>query len=233
MKIALPSKGRMMGEALDWLRSCGLDVADTNNSREYGNRGTSSANLQVGLLSASDIPSELASGQVHLGVTGMDVVRENIPTWNSTMRELRPLGFGKADLIIAVPKIWIDVESLHDLDEVATLFRKNHGRRLRIATKYHNLVRAFLSSNGVANYQLVWSRGATEGTVANQTAEAVADITSTGMTLDANGLKPLAGKPILRSQAVLYQSMTADWSSDDQQGLRELSRRFGIENLPN
>ena len=232
IRIALPSKGRMMDGALDWLRTCGLDVADTDNEREYANQVKDVENLQVNLLSASDIPSELASGRVHLGVTGMDVVRENIPTWETSLRELRPLGFGRADLVLAVPKIWIDVVSLHDLDEVAAQFRENHGRRLRIATKYHNLVRRFLSANGVANYQLVHSRGATEGAVSNQTAEAVADITSTGKTLEANGLKPLSGHPILMSEAMLYQSVTADWSSENPQAIGKLSQLLGIDLFP-
>ena len=218
-----------MSDALDWLRARRLDIADAENSREYANRVKDAENIRVSLLSANDIPAELAGGAVHLGITGMDLVRENVPTWKESMREICALGFGNADLVLAVPKFWVDVETIHDLDDVAAQFRENHGRRLRIATKYHNLVRGFLSENGVANYQLVYNRGATEGAVANQTAEAVADITSTGRTLDANGLKPLSGPPVLRSQAAFYQSVTAGWTPENQRSIQALSRRLGID----
>ena len=120
------------------------------------------------------------------------------------MAELAPLGFGQADLVIAVPAVWIDVETVDDLDAAAAEFRKAHGHRLRIATKYHRLVRDFLQAQGVADYQLVDSQGATEGTVKNRTAEAIADITSSGETLRANHLRILSDGLIHSSQAVLW-----------------------------
>ena len=127
------------------------------------------------------------------------------------------MGFGHADLIIAVPAAWIDVDTLDDLDAAAAAFRAAHGHRLRIATKYHRLVRDFLTANGVADYALVDSQGATEGTVKNLTAEAIADITSTGETLRANHLKILSDGLIHRSEATLFKSRRADWSG----GLRD------------
>jgi ATP phosphoribosyltransferase len=126
--------------------------------------------------------------------------------------ELVALGFGHADLIIAVPSCWIDVDTIDDLDAAAAAFRAAHGFRLRIATKYHRLVREFLTANGVADYQLVDSQGATEGTVKNLTAEAIADITSSGETLRANHLKILSDSVIHQSQATLFASRSADWS---------------------
>jgi ATP phosphoribosyltransferase len=114
------------------------------------------------------------------------------------------LGFGYANLIIAVPSCWVDVDTLDDFDAVAASFRKTHGFRLRIATKYHRLVREFLKNEGVADYQIIDSQGATEGTVKNQTAEAIADITSSGETLKANHLKILEDGLVLESQATLF-----------------------------
>ena len=119
---------------------------------------------------------------------------------------MAPLGFGFADLVVAVPACWIDVADMADLDAVAADFRARHGHRLRVATKYHRLVREFFRARGVADYQLVDSQGATEGTVKNLTAEVVADITSTGSTLRDNHLKILADGLILRSQATLFAS---------------------------
>ena len=144
------------------------------------------------------------------------------------VREVAALGFGQADLIIAVPAAWIDVDTLDDLDAVAAAFRARHGFRLRIATKYHRLVRDYLTAQGVADYQLVDSQGATEGTIRNLTAEAVADITSTGETLRANHLKILDVPPILRSQATLFRALAADWDAQAQTTLAQLRSRLGV-----
>ena len=146
------------------------------------------------LLSAAEIPRELAAGRLHLGVTGQDLVREEIPRWAERLAELAPMGFGFADLVVAVPAFWIDVDDMSDLDAAAAEFRARHGHRLRVATKYHHLVREFFQAHGVADYQLVDSQGATEGAVKNLTAEAVADITTTGSTLRDNHLRVLDGR---------------------------------------
>jgi ATP phosphoribosyltransferase len=168
----------------------------------------------------------LQAGRIHLGVTGSDLVRERIPAWQDVVKELQPMGFGFADLILAVPAFWVDVNSLDDLDAAAADFRRRHGHRLRIATKYHRLVRDFLRDAGVADYQLVDSQGATEGTVKNLTAEAIADITSTGETLRANHLRILPGGLIHRSQAVLFKSRMADWSEGRRATLSDLVDRL-------
>lgn len=138
------------------------------------------------------------------------------------------LGFGHADLILAVPRAWVDVTTLDDLDGAAAAFRARHGFRLRIATKYHRLVRDYLRDGGVADYALVDSQGATEGTVANRTAEAIADITSTGETLRANHLRPLGEEPILRSQATLFRSRTATKTDADRAVLKQLCDMLGL-----
>ncbi len=168
------------------------------------------------------------TGRIHLGVTGSDLVRDKLADWDRQVAELSPLGFGQADLIIAVPACWPDVDTLDDLDAAAAAFRRVHGHRLRIATKYHRLVRDFLTEHGVADYQLVDSQGATEGTVKNLTAEAIADITSTGETLRANHLKTLADGLIHRSQATLYAARAADWENGAQAVLDPLLEKLGI-----
>jgi ATP phosphoribosyltransferase len=142
---------------------------------------------------------------------------------------LAELGFGHADLVIAVPNCWVDVDVLDDLDAAASAFRAGHGFRLRIATKYHRLVRDFLRDHGVADYQLVDSQGATEGTVKNETAEAIADITSTGDTLRANHLKILEDGLILKSQATLFRSRGADLSDAERATLTDLCGRLGVD----
>jgi ATP phosphoribosyltransferase len=227
MKIGVPSKGRLMEKTFDWFGARGVTMRQTGAEREYSGAVDGVDGVELVLLSAGEIPRELAAGRIHLGVTGSDLVRDKLADWDMQVAELAKLGFGHADLILAVPSVWIDVDTLDDLDAAAAAFRARHGFRLRIATKYHRLVREFLTANGVADYQLVDSQGATEGTVKNLTAEAVADITSTGETLRANHLKILSDSVIHRSQATLFAARAADWSQAGA-GLAALCEKLGL-----
>ena len=227
LKLGIPSKGRLKSKTADWFESQGIVFASDEGRGYTATLGVDG--VEPVLLSAGEIPRELEAGRIHLGVTGTDVVREKIPGWEMRVRELAPLGFGQATLVIAVPDFWSDVDTLHDLDATAAAFRSEHGHRLRIATKYHRLVRDFLRAEGVADYQLVDSQGATEGTVRNLTAEAVADITSTGETLRANHLRILSDGVILRSEAVLFKSRTANWTAETRAALDRLATQLRID----
>ncbi len=228
LRIGVPSKGRLMEQTFDWFGARGVPMRLAGAEREYSGAVEGGAGAQLILLSASEIPRELAAGRIHLGVTGSDLVRETLPDWAGSVVEMAPLGFGHADLLIAVPAFWVDVDTLDDLDAVAAAFRARHGFRLRIATKYHRLTREFLREAGVAEYQLVDSLGATEGTVRNATAEAIADITSTGETLRANHLKPLSDGLIHASQAVLFAARGAEWDAEARATMDTLAARLGV-----
>jgi len=227
VKLGIPSKGRLMEATFDWFADKGVELIRTGTEREYAGEVRGARGIDLVLLSAGEIPGELAKGRIALGVTGSDVVREKVANWEARVEALAPMGFGHADLVIAVPKVWTDVRDLGDLDAVAAQFRRTHGFRLRIATKYHRLVRAALRAAGVADYQIVDSQGATEGTVANLTAEAIADITSSGATLDANHLK-IIGEVIHASQATLFRSRVAKLSPAEEADLAALLGKLGV-----
>lgn len=222
LKLGVPSKGRLMEKTFQWFADRGVTLRKSGSDREYAGAVDGIDGVELVLLSAGEIPRELDAGRIHLGVTGSDLVREKLSKWDQRVAEVAKMGFGGADLIIAVPEGWIDVDCLDDLDAVAASFRANHGFRLRIATKYHRLVREFLRINGVADYQLVDSQGATEGTIRNETAEAIADITSTGETLRANGLKILGDGMIHASQATLFCGRRDDWTAEQRETLERL-----------
>ena len=222
LKLGVPSKGRLMEKTFEWFKARSVTLRKSGADREYAGAVEGINGVELVLLSAGEIPRELAAGNIHLGVTGSDLVREKLVNWDSQVTELAQMGFGGADLIIAVPELWVDVTTLDDLDAVAAAFRQHHGFRLRIATKYHRLVREFLRDHGVADYQLVDSQGATEGTIKNETAEAIADITSTGETLRANGLKILEDGLIHASQATLFRGRRRDWTPDQRATLQTL-----------
>ncbi|MCJ7871144.1 ATP phosphoribosyltransferase [Phaeobacter sp. J2-8] len=228
IKLGVPSKGRLMEKTFDWFGARGVTLARTGSEREYAGAVSGVDGIELVLLSAGEIPRELAAGRIHLGVTGTDLVHEKLPQWEQVVEPLVELGFGHADLILAVPSCWVDVDTLDDLDAAAAAFRARHGFRLRIATKYHRLIREFLRDCGVADYQLVDSQGATEGTVKNLTAEMIADITSTGETLRANHLKILSDGLVLKSQATLFRARGVKLDPDDRAALSALRSKLEL-----
>ena len=223
IRLGVPSKGRLMEAAFDWFADRGLRLSRTGSDREYAGN-VDGADAALVLVSAGEVPRDLAAGRLHLGVTGSDMVPERLVNWDAKVEAMARMGFGHADLVLAVPAAWTDCGTLDDLDAVAHAFRAAHGHRLRIATKYHRLVREFLRDAQVADYALVDSQGATEGTVLNGTAEAIADITSTGSTLRANHLKILTDGLIHASEATLFRSRTADWSDAEAAEMERLRR---------
>ncbi|MBW4961080.1 ATP phosphoribosyltransferase [Sulfitobacter sp. CW3] len=226
IKLGVPSKGRLMEKTFEWFAARGITLQRTGSDREYAAAVGGIDGVSLMLLSAGEIPRELAAGRIHLGVTGTDLIEEKLALWDQLVAPVEELAFGHADLIVAVPAAWRDVDTLDDLDAAAAAFRAQHGFRLRIATKYHRLVREFLRGAGVADYALVDSQGATEGTVKNETAEAIADITSSGETLRANHLKILSDGLILKSQATLWRSRTADMDDDERRTLAALLKKL-------
>ncbi len=228
LKLGVPSKGRLQEDAIAWFGARAITVARSGGGREYRGTVEGIEGMELVLLAAGEIPRELAAGRLHLGVTGQDLVREEIPRWEERLAELAPMGFGFADLVVAVPAFWVDVLDMTDLDAAAADFRARHGQRLRVATKYHHLVREFFQGHGVADYQLVDSQGATEGTVKNLAAEVVADITTSGSTLRDNHLRVLEDGLILRSQAALFAARETAWDEGAKAALAGLCARLGV-----
>ncbi|EGP10015.1 ATP phosphoribosyltransferase catalytic subunit [Bradyrhizobiaceae bacterium SG-6C] len=218
--VAVPSKGRLQENAEAFFAQANLTLAKPRGAREY--RGTMPAidNVEIAYLSASEIAAQLARGTVHLGITGEDLIRENIHDADRRVMLIESLGFGSANVVVAVPQAWIDVRTMADLDDVATSFRARHNHRMRVATKYINLTRNFFAAQGVVDYRIVESAGATEGAPAAGTAELIVDITTTGATLAANGLKVLDDGVMLRSHANLVASRDADWSGNARETAR-------------
>lgn len=209
--LALPSKGRLKEDAVALLARAGCTVSQTGQGRAYRGRLEGAVEADIAFLSASEIARELANGTVHCGVTGEDLVRETIPDWAAKVHVSARLGFGHADVVVAVPDAWHDVETMEDLHDVAAGFRALHGRRLRIATKYWRLTQDFFTRrHGIQVYRIVESLGATEGAPASGAADIIVDITSTGETLRANGLRILSDGEILKSEACLVARRTLD-----------------------
>ncbi|MEO0429171.1 MAG: ATP phosphoribosyltransferase [Pseudomonadota bacterium] len=226
--MALPSKGRLQEATIDWFAARGITIRRTGGGREYAAEAEGVPGLGVAMLSAGEIPAALEAGLVHLGITGLDLVEERIAAWQGRLSLAAPMGFGHADLVVAVPGWWRDVTTMADLDDAAERFRARHGHALRIATKYHNLTRQFFRANGVADYRIVDSQGATEAAPKNQSAEALVDITTTGETLRANHLRQLDDGVILRSEACLFVARKDRLPSAAKSAAAQLMDRLGI-----
>jgi ATP phosphoribosyltransferase len=227
--LAVPSKGRLQQNAESFFARAGMPLVKPRGARDY--RGTIAGidGVEIAYLSAAEITQQLGQGMVHLGITGEDLVREMILQSERRIVMVTGLGFGFANVVVAVPQAWIDVGSMADLDDVATAFRLKHERKMRLATKYANLTRGFFAEHGIVDYRIVESTGATEGAPAAGTAEMIVDITTTGATLAANGLKVIDDGVILRSQANLVAARAAAWGSAQRETARLVLDRVAAQ----
>lgn len=227
--LAVPSKGRLQENATAFFGRAGLKFVKSRGERDYRGAIAGVDGAEVAFLSASEIVAQLSSGAAHIGITGEDLVREQLSDADAAVEMLTPLGFGQANVVVAVPQAWIDVRNMADLDDVASAMRARHGKKLRVATKYVNLTRRFFAQHGLADYRIVESLGATEGAPAAGTAEIVVDITTTGATLSANALKVLDDGVMLASEANLVASMQAPWGARAKAAAKTILSRIAAE----
>lgn len=210
--LALPSKGRLMEDAAAVFARSGLAIVKTGSARGYQGGMPDMPEVEVIYVASSEIAGRLRDGRVHMGITGEDLVRESSAEGDGRVTSACKLGFGPADVVVAVPDCWLDVQHLSDLELMGMTFRRRHGRRIRVATKYLNLTRRAFAAQGIVSYRIVESLGATEGAPAAGLAELIVDITTTGATLKANGLRILDGGTLLRSEANVWVSTSAAWT---------------------
>lgn len=230
LSLAVPSKGRLMEQTEARLAKAGLTLRKTGEARGYRGELVEMPDIDVSFVSASEIAAALKAGSIDVGVTGEDLVRETMSDADTRVRFLAPLGFGFADVVVAVPVGWIDVATVADLEDISQSFRRAHSRWPRVATKYVNIARRFFTDKGYGDYRIVESLGATEGTPAAGTAEMIVDITTTGATLRANGLKILDDGVILKSEANLVASQLAAWDDGKHRICRALTDRLAASN---
>ncbi len=229
--LAVPSKGRLQENAAAFFARAGLQFVQGRGARDYRAKIAGLDGVEVALVSTSEIVTHLAAGTAHLGITGEDLVRESIPDADTKCELLAPLGFGYANVVVAVPQAWIDVKTMADLEDVAVAFRAKRGERMRVATKYVNLTRRFFAESHVTDYRIVESLGATEGAPGAGTAELIVDITTTGSTLAANALKILDDGVILRSEANFVASLAAPWTEETREAARVILSRIAAEEV--
>jgi ATP phosphoribosyltransferase len=221
--IALPSKGRLQEQSINFLHGSGFDVRRVGSGREYVSSLIGLDDVDVLYFRPDEIPERVEQGDAHAGITGEDLYREYGEGEPASFLLMPKLGFGAARLVVAAPQSWVDVSAMSDLDEAAMVFHQKHGRSLRVATKFPRLTRAFFSEWGIVEYSLVGSLGATEGAPAAGVADFVVDLTSTGTTLAENHLKEISGGTVLETESCLIASLRAAlWSERAMAALQHL-----------
>ncbi len=204
--IGLPSKGRLKEKAISFFEDSGLKILQSDKERNYFANIENKPNIKIIYLHAKEIIQRLGDGTLDVGISGLDLFNESEKSLQDKIGIKQKLKFGGANLVIAVPDDWIDVQTIADLEEVAFDIRSKRNTRLRVATKYPNLTNNFLISKGVTQYKLIPSLGATETYPFIGSSEIVTDITSTGKTLEDNNLRVLKDGLILKSSAYLFIS---------------------------
>ena len=202
--IGLPSKGRLKEKAVAFFDDMGLKVLQSKKERNYFATIENKPNIKIIYLHAKEIIQRLGDGTLDVGISGLDLLNESEKNLQDKINIKQKLNFGEANLVVAVPDDWIDVQTVADLEEVAFDIRSKRNARLRVATKYPNLTNNFLSSKGVTQYKLIPSLGATETYPFIGSSEIITDITSTGKTLEDNNLRVLKDGLILKSTACLF-----------------------------
>jgi ATP phosphoribosyltransferase len=228
LTIAIPSKGRLKEKSEAFFAKCGLTLVQDGGERGYQARLDGLDGARVLLLPAREIAQGLIDGAFHLGITGEDLLHDLSERPGEDAVVFSQLGFGGADVIVAVPKAWVDVSTMSDLDAAGALYRAEHGFRLKVATKYMRITRRFFANAAVGEYRLIYSAGATEAAPATGIADLIVDITSTGATLEANGLKILEDGIMLKSQASLAGSLYADWTDSARTCLEVLAAKTAV-----
>jgi ATP phosphoribosyltransferase len=206
IKIALPSKGRLKEESLKFFQKKNLNVVNAFGERNYFFNIKNNNQIEGIYLHAKEIIERINDGTLDMGISGLDLLKEFPEIYSQNVKLLQKLNFGFADLVVAVPKDWLDVQNMTDLEEVSFEFKEKYGRRMRVATKYPNLTEAFFLSKGVSQFRIMPSLGATESYPFTGSAELITDITSTGSTLKANNLRVITDGNILKSSACLFVS---------------------------
>ena len=206
INIGLPSKGRLKHDTINIFNKKKLSIYSERGERDLFGYIKKLPNVKIIYLHARECIEQLSLGNIDIGFSGYDLLKESEFNIQKDILIKKRLNFGHGTVVLAIADLWLDVQTLLDLDEVADEFKKKKKRLLRVATKYPNLTRQFLYSKGVTQFQLVQSLGSTEVAPFTGTAEIISDITSTGATLKANNLRVLKDGEILKSQACLMQS---------------------------
>ena len=220
INIGCVSKGRLKIQSEQILKKKKLKVFFDRGERELIGQVRGRDDISVSFMHAREILEQLSIGNLDIGISGLDLLKESEINIQKNIKLEKKLNFGFATLVLACRNEFIDLFTTLDLDEVAEDYKKKNKSLLKIGTKYPNLTREFLYSRGVTNFTIVKSLGSTELMCAMNTAQLICDISSSGTTIKQNNLRILNDGEILKSQACIFSSK----KSKKKKGLKSLIR---------
>ncbi|ARV12977.1 ATP phosphoribosyltransferase [Gilvibacter sp. SZ-19] len=180
LKIAIQKSGRLHDKSIELLKDCGISV---QNGKDQLKVTVANFPLDILYLRNSDIPQYLEDGVADIAIVGENLLIEK----QKNVSVIRPLGFSKCRVSLAVPK-------------AVTTNELSYFNGKKIATSYPNTLNKFLSDNGI-EADIHQIAGSVEIAPNIGLADGVCDIVSSGSTLFKNGLRET--QVILRSEAVL------------------------------
>ena len=222
INIGIPSKGRLKKDVLKIFKKKKLKLVSERGERDLIGSIKSTTNVKILYLHAREIIERLGDNSLDIGFSGFDLLKESEINTQKKIKVNKKLSFGKANLVVAIPDPWIDVQTIADLEEIGFEFRDKIKKRLRVATKYPNLTRNFLFAKGVTQFQIIESLGATEVYPFTGSANLITDISSSGKTIKSNNLRVLKDGIILKSQACVFSSK----KSSSKKGLKYIIKLF-------
>ncbi len=206
IRIGIVSKGRLKEDSEKLLKKKKLKIFFEIGKRQLIGQIKRRPNISVSFMHAREILEQLSIGNLDIGMSGLDLLKESDMNIQKNIKLEKKLNFGFAKLVLACRNEFIDLFTTLDLDEVAEDYKKKNKSLLKIGTKYPNLTREFLYSRGVTNFTIVKSLGSTELMCAMNTAQLICDISSSGTTIKQNNLRILNDGVILKSQACIFSS---------------------------
>jgi ATP phosphoribosyltransferase len=221
LRFGVPRGGRIGPAAVEFLDSCGLSVRQ-QHERQLTATISGLPGVSVILQRARDIVRQVADGEVDVGMTGEDFLLEFAPEDADLVTLYPQLGFSSGDIVVAVPDSWADVATLADLADVSIAMRER-GEQLRVATGYARLAQRFLYEKGITYFTIVLTEGSVEASPVVGFADAIVELTASGVSLRENRLKVLRNGLVMHSECTLVGNRRALTRSVEK---RELTRRI-------
>lgn len=221
LKVAIPNKGRLADETIRLMSRAGIRLDYSHERKLFAT--AHSGRIKVLFLRAADIPEFLDDGVVHLGITGLDIVKEN----GRNLEPLLDLGYGRCRLVVAVP----EESPIRNADDLP--------KQLTVATSFPHVTKRYFDDRGVAA-RIIPISGAAEITPHLGVADLITDLTSTGSTLMMNGLREV--DEILSSTAHIvahenartgpFKEMIEDFVFTFQSVIAARHRRYLLADVP-
>ena len=203
INILIQSKGRMAPYVEKIFKKNKLKIIKQSDRSLIGTvKGQPS--IKIIYMSTSEIIESLAKNVGDIGISGKDLFYESEPNIQSKVSIAKKYNWGQSDLCVFVDQNWFDCINSADLEDISYEFYNKKKRLIRCATKFKNLTREWFNSKGITQYELINSKGATEGAIASNISDMCTDLSTTGETARQNNLKSI--DIILKSSACLFYS---------------------------